>query len=144
VFFLAAGPEQGRQIRPQLRFHDAGEKPVVAMGRIYSGALNPARDQDLNDIVFPFISGRTETRDAPSMPVFSSVRGGSLGNLYALGADAWGLIAWLPLMRKDPDLAYPGAVGSLRVSSGNRLSRQPAWWQFTNGRPQPFAWPAME
>ena len=53
VIFLAASPEQGRQIRPQLRFHDAGDKEVFAMGRIYSGELDPTADQDLNGINFP-------------------------------------------------------------------------------------------
>ncbi len=35
--FMAANPKEGRELKPLLRFHDAGDIPVYAMGRIFSG-----------------------------------------------------------------------------------------------------------
>jgi outer membrane PBP1 activator LpoA protein len=142
VFFLAADPEQGRQIRPQLRFHDAGEKPVLAVGRIHSGELNPARDQDLDGVIFPSTAWQPAAGSDSPAPEFQSLRGGSLGSLFAVGSDAWNVIAWLPLMKKDPDLVFSGAVGALQVAGGGRLERQPEWRVFTRGLPQVFQWPA--
>ncbi len=138
--FLAATPAEGRELKPLLRFHNAADVPVYAMGRVYSGALDRTADQDLNDIVFPStpwqLQSARKTIDAPS-----SVRGGSFGNLYALGQDAWRLLPWIPLMQKDPDLWYPGSVGSLRLESDGRLYREPAWARFSSGRPRPYQWP---
>ena len=137
--FMAANPVEGRELKPLLRFHDAGDVPVYAMGRIFSGRMKRTSDQDLNGIVFP--TTRWQLRsigDATITP--ASVRGGENGNLYALGQDAWRLLPWLPLMRKDPDLWFPGEVGSLRLQTGGSLYREPAWAQFSAGVPTAFQW----
>jgi outer membrane PBP1 activator LpoA protein len=138
--FMAANPEEGRELKPLLRFHDAGDIPVYAMGRIYSGQVNHTSDQDLNQIVFPTTAWQLQAaRETRAIP--ASVRGGAFGNLYALGQDAWRLLPWLPLMQKDPDLWFPGSVGSLRLQADGRLYREPAWAQFSAGRPVPYQWP---
>ena len=139
LIFLAASPAQGRALKPLLRFHDAGEIPVYAMGRVFSGKTAPTSDQDLNGIVFPTTRWQleTETRNAD---IPNSVRGGAFGSLYALGQDAWRLLPWLPLMNKDPDLWYPGQVGALRLQANGRLYRQPVWARFSAGRPVPWEW----
>jgi outer membrane PBP1 activator LpoA protein len=137
--FLAARPKQGRELKPLLRFHDAGDVPVYAMGRIYSGKTVQASDQDLNGVVFPTTSWQLETAgDAANTP--DSVRNGAFGNLYALGRDAWSVLPWLPLMQKDPDLWFSGNVGQLRLQADGRLYRQPAWAQFSSGLPVPYQW----
>ena len=136
--FLAASPDQGRQIRPQLRFHDAGSKPVLAMGRIFSGQLDTGADQDLNGIMFPATRLLLEPGGLDELP-FSSLRSGSMGPLFALGADAWNVMRWLPLLQKDEDLQYPGLAGSFRLDKRGRLVRTPAWAVFSQGRPTPLA-----
>lgn len=144
LIFLAANPTQGRQIRPQLRFHDAGDKPVMAMGRIFTGQTDRNADQDLNGVIFP----STRLHLANSGPAYpeglSSLRGGSFVPLYALGSDTWNLLPWLPLMRKDPDLYFEGALGSLYVGSGGQILRRPAWAQFSGGRPTPVTWTDLQ
>lgn len=138
--FLAANPAEGRELKPLLRFHDAGDVPVYAMGRVYSGLPNRNSDLDLNDIVFP--STPWQLRAASEAVVIpASVRGGAYGNLYALGQDSWHLLPWIPLMQKDPDLWYPGDLGPLRIQADGRIYREPAWAQFTSGRPRPYQWP---
>jgi len=139
--FMAASPQEGRELKPLLRFHDAGDVPVIAMGRIYDGKVQPAVDQDLDGIVFPSTTWQLQTSEA-DMPALESIRDGTFGNLYALGRDAWNVLPWLPLLQKDPDLWYPGDVGGLRMQANGHLERQPAWAQFSDGRAVPYAWPA--
>jgi len=128
--FLAANPAEGRELKPLLRFHDAGHMPVYAMGRIYSGRMKRASDQDLNGIIFPTTRWQLQAanktaRDALDNTRLASVRGGAYGNLYALGQDAW----------------FPGQIGSLRLQTDGSLYREPTWAQFSAGRPTAFQWP---
>ncbi len=139
--FLAATPAEGRELKPLLRFHDAGDIPVYSMGRIFTGRVAPASDQDLNGIIFPATPWQLQPTDNATLAL-ESVRGGERGNLYALGQDAWRLLPWLPLMQKDPDLWFPGDVGPLRLQADGRLYRHPVWAQFSAGQPVPYQWPA--
>ncbi len=50
--FLVANPVQGRELKPLLRFHDAGDVPVYTIGRVFSGRAERSSDRDLNGIVF--------------------------------------------------------------------------------------------
>jgi outer membrane PBP1 activator LpoA protein len=137
--FMAADPAQGRELKPLLRFHDAGDIPVYAMSRIFSGRRERGSDRDLNGIVFAATPWQLQT-GSEDTPELESIRGGALGNLYALGQDAWRLLPWLPLMQKDPDLWFPGNIGSLRLQENGHLYRKPAWAQFSAGRPIEYQW----
>jgi len=139
--FMAASPQEGRELKPLLRFHDAGDIPVYAMGRIYDGKMEPAVDQDLNGIVFPATAWQLHTEE-DGIPTLESIRGGAFGSLYALGRDAWNVLPWLPLLQRDPDLWYPGDIGGLRMQANGHLERRPAWAQFSDGRAVPYRWPA--
>lgn len=143
--FLAANPVAGRELKPLLRFHDAGDVPVFAMGRIYSGRLKRSSDQDLNGVVFPATRFQLEqargNTTAADVTTLKSLRGGTYDNLYALGQDAWRLLPWLPLMQKDPDLWFAGEVGALRLQGDGSFYREPAWAQFSAGRPVAYQWP---
>lgn len=138
--FMAANSKEGQELKPLLRFHDAGDIPVYAMGRIYSGRKASASDQDLNGIVFPVTNWQLQSAGADTLAL-ESLRGGTYGNLYALGQDAWQILPWLPLLQKDPDLWFPGDIGALRMQSNGHLERQPAWAQFSAGKPVPYEWP---
>ena len=138
--FLAASPQEGRELKPLLRFHDAGEVPVFSIGRVYSGEAESARDQDLDGIVFTAVPWQM-TPAATQGPLPASLRGGSLGRLYALGQDAWRLLPWLPLMRKDTGLSFSGNIGVLKLQEDGQIERQPAWAQFVAGTPTPWQWP---
>ena len=109
------------------------------MGRIYSGKQEFASDQDLNDIVFPLTNWQLQMNESV-LPELESIRDGSFANLYALGQDAWWVLPWLPLLQKDPTLGFPGATGELRMQASGHLEREPAWAQFSNGKPVPYQW----
>ncbi len=53
LIFLVARAEDGRLIRPQLRFFGAGDVPVMATSQIVAGAPDPDRDEDLDGISLP-------------------------------------------------------------------------------------------
>jgi outer membrane PBP1 activator LpoA protein len=135
VIFLAANSAQARLIRPQLRFHDAGDIPLYATARIFSGQPDTARNQDLNGIRFPATPWQLEHASRADIPDLVSIRGGSLGSLFALGQDAWNMLPWLELMQKDPTFTFPGQSGYYRSDQGSNLLREPAWAEFSRGRP---------
>jgi len=135
VIFLAANATQARLIRPQLKFHDAGDIPVYATARIYSGQPDPARNQDLNGMRFPANPWQLNHPRKSDIPGLASIRQGSLGSLFALGQDAWNLLPWLELMKKDPDFNFPGQSGSYRSAYSDMLRREPAWAEFSRGIP---------
>jgi len=141
VIFLAADAMQARLIRPQLRFHEAGDIPVYATSRIYSGEPDPARNVDLDGIRFPAIPWQLDHRETGDIPEFDSIRGGSRSALFALGQDAWNLLPWLALMHKDPGFVFPGQSGLYRSSNAEALRREPAWAEFRNGLPVPLSLP---
>lgn len=138
--FLAADSAQGRELKPLFKFHDAGDIPVYAMSRVYSGRAEPDSDRDLDGVIFPVTPWQLQVVGNP-LPNLDSLRNGSFGNLFALGRDAWQLLPWLPLLAKDPDLEYHGNTGALKLQVDGHLSRQPAWAQFSAGRPTPYLWP---
>lgn len=138
--FLAANSAQGRELKPLFKFHNAGDVPVYAMSRVYSGQPEVDSDRDLNGVVFPITRWQLQSVGSP-LPDLESLRSGSFGNLFALGRDAWQLLPWLPLLAKDPDLEYHGNTGSLTLQADGHLSRQPAWARFSAGRPVPYLWP---
>lgn len=143
VIFMAANSRQAKLIRPQLKFLDAGAIPVYATGRVYSGQPDPAGNQDLDGVRFPATPWELQHTAKDSTPDLASLRGGSMGALFAIGQDAWNVLPWLDLMRRDGDFAFPGASGSYRMGPDGALIREPAWAEFRAGVPQPLPPPAM-
>jgi len=143
LIFLAANAGDARLIRPQLRFHDAGDIPVFSTGRVYSGLPDPAHNQDLNGIRFPITPWQLENTEVADMPELESIRGGNLAALYSVGHDAWSLLPWLELMKKDPDFGFAGQSGTYRAGNNANLQREPAWAIFSRGRPAPLPRPQI-
>jgi len=135
VIFLAANATQAKLIRPQLKFLDAGDIPLIATGRAYSGRPDPVRNQDLDGLVFAAAPWQVEHAEPDQVPDLESIKGGSLGSLYALGRDAWNLLPWLELMHKDPEFRFPGESGDYRARGQVNLEREPEWAQFRQGVP---------
>jgi len=138
VIFLAASSADGRSIRPQLRFYEAGDVPVYATGKIFSGKPNPTADQDLNGIRFPITPLQLEFDSNHPMPALASLRDGVFAPLYALGKDAWNLLPWLGMMQRDPDFRFPGASGFYHTGPDGKLLREPAFAVFSGGLPVPL------
>ena len=144
LIFLAANTRQARLIRPQLRFHDAGDIPVFSTGRVYTGRPDPAHNRDLNGLRFPITPWQLENTEPDDIPELESIRGGNLAALYSVGRDAWALLPWLELMRKDPDFQFGGQSGTYHSGNRANLQREPAWAVFTRGRPAPLGPPVVK
>ncbi|MBT8063582.1 MAG: penicillin-binding protein activator [Gammaproteobacteria bacterium] len=138
VIFLAANSGQARLIRPQLRFHDAGDIPVYSTGRVFSGQPDPSKNQDLNGLRFAAAPWHLRHSSPEEIPGLDSLRRGTLGALFALGQDAWKLLPWLGLMDRDRGFVFSGESGNYRSSEGGMLQREPAWAEFRRGRPAPL------
>lgn len=138
AIFFAGDAQLGRQLKPQLKFFDAGKKPVFAMSRVFSGSANTNRDQDLNGMIIPgtrwALSGTSANPGESDGLQLESLREGRFGSLHALGRDAWNLLPWLRWMERDPEFVFPGATGDLTATESGQIKRDPYWLQFQRGR----------
>jgi outer membrane PBP1 activator LpoA protein len=138
--FLAAYPRQARQIRPQLKFYHASDVPVYATSHVFTGSLNQERDRDMDGLMFgdmPWVlAGSTTHRGLrPEIEQNISAVGNSLQRLYALGIDAYNIIAVLNTLKTYPYERYDGETGSLSLDPKHRVKRQLTWVKFRSGRP---------
>ncbi len=143
LIFLAARAEDGRLIRPQLRFFGAGDVPVLATSQIIAGAPDPGRDEDLDGISLPmapwfldFTAQGEQRRRAES--IHPHLDNPSLSRLHAIGADAMDLVPWLDLMRADPQLYLAGLSGRFRLPDGRVFERDIPIVRLVDGRATPI------
>ncbi|TDY01137.1 penicillin-binding protein activator [Thiohalophilus thiocyanatoxydans] len=138
--FLAAYPQQARQIRPQLKFYHASDVPVYATSHVFTGSLDQERDRDMDGLMFgdmPWVlAGSTAHRGLrPEIEQYISSAGNSLQRLYALGIDAYNIIAALNTLKAYPYERYDGETGSLSLDPQQRVRRELTWVKFRSGRP---------
>ena len=138
--FIAGFPRQARQIRPQLKFFHASKVPVYATSHIFTGNLNPERDRDMDGIRFgdmPWVLSETTSHRGLRNKIESliSKEGNKHQRLYAMGVDAFNIIAALNTLKSYPYERYQGETGSLSLDEKQRIKRQLTWVYFRSGRP---------
>lgn len=139
--FLAAFPRQARLMRPQLKFHHAGDLPILATSHLFSGEVNRDADRDMDDILFCDMPWTLDS-ETPQQPLrqqhADSFRrhAGQLQRLVALGLDAYQLVPLLPVLSSHRFEHYRGETGKLSVDAQHRIQRQLQWAQFSRGIPQ--------
>ncbi|MCW9032088.1 MAG: penicillin-binding protein activator [Gammaproteobacteria bacterium] len=138
--FIAGYPRQARQIRPQLKFFHASQVPVYATSHIYTGNLNPERDRDMDGIRFgdmPWVLSETTSHRGLRNDIeqLISRAGTKHQRLYAMGVDAFNIIAALNTLKSYPYERYQGETGSLSLDEKQRVKRQLSWVYFRSGRP---------
>ncbi|WP_227663416.1 penicillin-binding protein activator [Marinobacter halophilus] len=134
---LVAEPMIARQFNPLFAFYFAGDLPVYSPSIVYEGTPDPARDRDLNQVVFtdiPWVLAQDNALRAQAEQNLSGTRG-QLGRLFAMGADAWQLSKRLPLLRQIEDAAIEGQTGTLSMTPNGVIHRQQLWAQFRSGSP---------
>lgn len=139
--FISAYPRQARLIRPQLKFHHAGDLPILATSHLYSGEVNANADRDMDDITFCDMPWTLNADSAQSQLRRQSaaelqIYRGQLQRLVALGVDAYQLVPLLPMLESRPFEHYRGETGKLFVTENRRVLRQLLWAQFTRGTPR--------
>ncbi|WP_166268512.1 penicillin-binding protein activator [Marinobacter caseinilyticus] len=140
AIIMVAQPTVARQFKPLFAFYFAGDLPVYSPSLIYEGRPDPARDRDLDQVVFTDIPWVLDEQN----PLRSSVRsafpnmGGQLGRLFAMGADAFQLSARLPLLEQVQGSTLDGHTGVLTMSEQGKIHRKQRWARFEQGAPKPL------
>ncbi|MEQ3693751.1 MAG: outer membrane PBP1 activator LpoA protein [Thalassolituus sp.] len=134
--FLVALPDQARQIKPTLAFNFARDLPVYSTSHVFSGEIDLRKDRDLNGIYFcdtPWLLRDSELKDE----VEASVQGGqgSYARLYAMGVDAFRLIARVKQLEAFPESRIYGSTGALTLDPQHRIHRKTECTSFRSGEP---------
>lgn len=144
--FMGANAASGRRIKPQLRFHYAGDLPVYATSSVYAIDTSDF-GSDLDGVRFgdiPWLTARMRGDVTPlsiASNYLASAR--TQPRLFALGYDTLDV---LRLIRGDTASSdgerVSGATGTLRVDFDGRIQREPSWAVFERDRPR--ALPTLE
>jgi outer membrane PBP1 activator LpoA protein len=134
--FLAATPQLAQQIKPTLNYQYAGDVPVYATSHVYSASGDQAQYNDMAGIRFCETPWLLDTGNALRQQVTRQwpQSAGSLGRLYAMGADAYALAPRLDQLKALPDNRIEGLSGSLSMTNIQRIERQLPWAQFDGGQ----------
>ncbi|MFC3607182.1 penicillin-binding protein activator [Stutzerimonas tarimensis] len=138
--FLAASPQQAQQVKPTLAFQYAADLPVYSTSHLH--AANNDRNQylDLEGIRFaetPWLLD-PEQRLRQQVEQQWPQAGGSLGRLYAMGADAYLLASRLNQLLAFPDMRIEGHSGTLSLGAHQRIERALPWAEFRDGNVVPL------
>jgi len=139
--FIVAFPREARQIRPVLRFYDAGRLPVYSTSHTYSGIENASADADMNGIIFadmPWVLNRNQGNSEMHARVTRlwPQSAAKYIRLYAFGMDAFNIIPYMESLQLSSQARYHGRTGSIQLSPDKRLHRQLIWAKFTGGIPR--------
>jgi outer membrane PBP1 activator LpoA protein len=135
--FAPSQPGVARVLRPQLRFHFAGDIPTYTLGDAYEP--HPA-NKEIDGLMFPdmpwMIGGTglvTEVREAASRGFGEA--GPRRGRLFAFGYDAFRIAA--SLQRGSP-VNPQGLTGTLSMDAQGRVRRELEWVRIQDGNPTPL------
>ncbi len=140
--FVAAQAANSRLIRPQLRFHYAGDIPMYCTSDAYEP--DEAANVDLEGMMFPDMPWMIGT-DPVSEQLRSAVRSvwparaNRRGRLYAFGFDAYRLIPTLRNSQSTRAAIVSGMTGRLSIDANGRIRRDLDWAQIHDGRPRALA-----
>jgi hypothetical protein len=136
--FAPSQPGAARQLRPQLRFHLAGDIPTYTLGDAYEP--HPTANQEIDGMMFPDmpwmlsddgLSGevREAARQAFGDPVARR------GRLFAFGYDAFRIASSL---QRGAGINPQGLTGTLSVDAQGRVRRELDWVRIKDGAPTPL------
>jgi outer membrane PBP1 activator LpoA protein len=131
--FAASQPAMARLLRPQLRFHYAGDIPTYATSDAYDP--NPAANADIDGLLFPEMPWMLGTGSL-SQDVREEAKDGApggaprRGRLFAFGFDAYNLAAAL---RGGALLELQGLTGTLTLGPDKRVRRELSWARIKDG-----------
>ncbi len=141
LIFMAASPQEARQIKSQLKFYYADHIPIYATSHIYTARPDAVRDKDLDGIYFtdmPWILN--------DKPVPGSLRKILRDNwpadmteqyprFYALGADTFRLLPQIEWLARHTGEQINGETGRLSLSNAGIVERESHWAVFRDGIP---------
>ena len=136
MIFIAATPRDARQLKPQFKFHYAGELPVYATSHAYTGKLDKNADRDIDDLYYcdmPWIlNSNNQIKQSLNLYWPEQERH---TRLFALGVDAYNLIPFLGRLQAKSYERFSGQTGNIYLDPFKRLHRELLWAQFIRGVP---------
>ncbi|OGO90076.1 MAG: hypothetical protein A3F10_05250 [Coxiella sp. RIFCSPHIGHO2_12_FULL_42_15] len=141
AIFVVATPAMGRQIIPLLRFYYASDIPTYSTSQIYTASRQ--KDHDLDGVIFddiPWLFTNNITLPASLMTVQQKIIASwpesyaAYPRLYALGADAFGLISKISQMSLLPNVGISSATGELFLEPNGKVYRRLVWARINNGK----------
>ena len=130
--FLAASPQQARQIKPALTFQYADDVPVYATSAVNSG--NGDIHPELTGLQFSEMPWFIESDDPTRQHITYNwpQASGSMGRFYAMGADAYQLAHQLQQLTAISNSSAVGLTGTLKLNSEQRIERSLYWATISN------------
>lgn len=142
VFFIANN-SWARQIVPLLNFYFIGNTPMYTLSQAYPGNIDPARDRDLDQVIFDDMPWILEENTFPES--LNQIRSAAenawpinfIANsrLLAFGVDAYLLIPQLNKLSANPQFGVMGATGNLYILPNHHIYRELPFAQFREGKP---------
>ncbi len=135
-FIFAAGPaNMERLLRPQLRFHFAGDIPTYATSDAFEP--DPRSNQDLEALMFPDMPWMlgSDLSDAVREAARNAWPNGAArrGRLFAFGFDAYRLAMALRERPGTTAINLDGLTGHLSLDPDRHIRRELGWAQLKNG-----------
>jgi outer membrane PBP1 activator LpoA protein len=137
MIFMVATPKDARQLKPQFKFHYAGEIPVYATSHAFSGQVQPQDDRDIDELNFidmPWILNPPSRFKQSLIKLWPEQQ--RYTRLFALGVDAYNVIPFIGRLQNRSHERFSGQTGNLYIDPFNRIHRELLWARFENGRPQ--------
>jgi uncharacterized protein len=138
MIFVTALPNQARQIKPTLKFHQASNIPVFATSHIYTGEPDAKLDSDLNGIRFSTLPWLFDDQSEEKKNIERFSRDPAFNRLYAMGVDAYHLYPRLRQLREIPNAQIFGATGNLKLTPEGHIEREQMWAFIRRGLATPL------
>jgi outer membrane PBP1 activator LpoA protein len=131
--FAASQAANARLLRPQLRFHFAGDLPTYATSDSFEPDV--AANEDLDGLTFPDMPWMLGGALADSVSAAARVAWPGVNprrnRLFAFGFDAYRLLS--TLRGASPGASIQGLTGRLSVGADGRVRRELDWAQLKGG-----------
>ena len=137
MIFMAATPKDARLLKPQFKFHYAGEIPVYATSHAFTGQIHKQADRDIDDLNFcdmPWILNAANPAKQALLNYWPEQQ--RYTRFFALGVDAYNLIPFLGRLQNKTYERFSGQTGNLSLDPFNRIHRELLWAQFDKGIPK--------
>ena len=138
IFAPSNLPTPARLLRPQLRFHLAGDIPTYTLGDAYEP--HPTANEEIDGVMFPDMPWMlgdpglsAEVRSAAVQAFGDSAA--RRGRLFAFGFDAMRLAGSL---QRGAPISPDGLTGTLSMDAQGRVRRSLDWVRIKSGMPVPL------
>ncbi|HAW94569.1 MAG: penicillin-binding protein activator [Rheinheimera sp.] len=141
AIYLLADPIQTRLFKPYVDVsvnQIAPRLPVYASSRSFSASLDSNEQRDLNGLTFtemPWMLGeQSSVKLREQYQQLFTDQDEILQRLFAMGHDAYALIARLKQQQHLPALVFPGLTGQLSLDQNGSIVRRLSWASYRNNR----------